>query len=164
MRLIGAQGKQLGVMSVEEALQAAQEQGFDLVEVAPNAEPPVCRVMNYGKFLYEQGKRERDARKSQRGGEVREIRLRPKTGAHDIAFKLRAARRFLERSYKVKVRVRFRGREITHPEVARQLLARIAGELADLSAIEKGPMMEGRSMLMILSPIGAKTTSKRRIS
>lgn len=164
MRLIGAQGKQLGVMSVGEALRLAREQGVDLVEVAPNAEPPVCRMMNYGKFLYEQAKRDRDARKSQRGGEVREIRLRPKTGEHDIAFKLRAARRFLERSYNVKVRVRFRGREITHPEVAKQLLMRIAGELADVSAIEKGPMMEGRSMLMVLSPTGGKTASKRRIS
>jgi len=151
----------LGILPVEEALRAAQEQGVDLVEVAPNAEPPVCRMMNYGKFLYQQAKRERDARKSQRGGEVREIRFRPKTGEHDIAFKLRAARRFLERSYKVKVRVRFRGREITHPDVAEQLLARLAGELADVSAVEKGPMMEGRSMLMILSPSGGKTAKKR---
>jgi len=119
--------------------------------------------MNYGKFLYQQAKRERDARKSQRGGEVREIRFRPKTGEHDIAFKLRAARRFLERSYKVKVRVRFRGREITHPDVAEQLLARLAGELADVSAVEKGPMMEGRSMLMILSPSGGKTAKKREV-
>lgn len=153
----------MGILPVEEALRAAQEQGVDLVEVAPNAEPPVCRMMNYGKFLYQQAKRERDARKSQRGGEVREIRFRPKTGEHDIAFKLRAARRFLERSYKVKVRVRFRGREITHPDVAEQLLARLAGELADVSAVEKGPMMEGRSMLMILSPSGGKTAKKREV-
>lgn len=151
-------------MPVEEALRAAHEEGVDLVEVAPNAEPPVCRIMNYGKFLYEQAKRDRDARKSQRGGEVREIRLRPKTGEHDIAFKLRAARRFLERSYKVKVRVRFRGREITHPEVARELLTRVAGELGDVSGVEKGPMMEGRSMLMVLTPTGGKTASKKRAS
>jgi len=156
VRLIDAQGKQMGIMPFDQALQTAQEQGVDLVEVAPNAQPPVCRMMDYGKFLYEQAKRERGARKSRKGGEVREIRLRPKTGEHDIAFKLRTARRFLERSSKVKVRVRFRGREITHPEVARELLRRIAGELADVSQVEKGPMVEGRSMLMILSPAGKK--------
>ncbi len=156
MRLIDAQGKQVGVMPLDQALQAAQEEGFDLVEVAPNAQPPVCRMLNYGKFLYEQTKQERDARKSRKGGEVREIRLRPKTGEHDIAFKLRAARRFLERSSKVRVRVWFRGREVTHPEVAEELLGRIADELADISQVEKGPIMEGRSMLMILSPAGKK--------
>lgn len=156
VRLIDVQGKQAGIMPLDQALRVAQEQGLDLVEVAPNTRPPVCRMMNYGKFLYEQAKRERNARKSQKGGEVREIRLRPKTGEHDIAFKLRAARRFLERNYRVKVRVRFRGREITHPEVAKELLTRIAGELADVSRVEKGPMMEGRSMLMVLSPAGKK--------
>jgi len=143
-------------MPLDQALQAAQEEGFDLVEVAPNAQPPVCRMLNYGKFLYEQTKQERDARKSRKGGEVREIRLRPKTGEHDIAFKLRAARRFLERSSKVRVRVWFRGREVTHLEVAEELLGRIADELADISQVEKGPIMEGRSMLMILSPAGKK--------
>lgn len=156
MRLINAQGKQVGIVPLDQALQTAQEQGLDLVEVAPNAQPPVCRAMDYGKFLYEQAKRGRDARKSRKSGEVREIRLRPKTGEHDIAFKLRTARRFLERNSKVKVRVRFRGREITHPEVARELLRRIADELGDISQVEKGPMMEGRSMLMILSPAGKK--------
>lgn len=159
VRLIDAQGKQAGVVPLDEALQAAYEQGFDLVEVAPTAQPPVCRMLDYGKFVYQQAKKERDARKarkSQKSGEVREIQLRPKTGEHDIAFKLRTARRFLERSSKVKVRVRFRGREITHPEVARELLARVAGDLADVSEVEKGAAMEGRSMLMILSPTGKK--------
>lgn len=156
MRLIDAQGKQAGIVPLDQALRSAYEQELDLVEVAPNAQPPVCRVLDYGKFLYDQAKRERGARKSRKGGEVREIRLRPKTGEHDIAFKMRTARRFLERNSKVKVRVRFRGREITHPEVARELLKRIAGELADVSQVEKGPMMEGRSMLMILSPTGTK--------
>jgi translation initiation factor IF-3 len=154
--LIDAQGGQAGIVPFEEALQAAHEQGFDLVEVAPNAQPPVCRMLDYGKFVYQQAKKERDARKARKtrgGGEVREIQLRPKTGEHDIAFRLRAARRFLERSSKVKVRVRFRGREITHPEVARALLGRVAEELSDVSQIEKYPAMEGRSMLMILSPI-----------
>jgi len=154
--LIDAQGKQAGIVPLDQALRSAYEQELDLVEVAPNAQPPVCRVLDYGKFLYDQAKRERGARKSRKGGEVREIRLRPKTGEHDIAFKMRTARRFLERNSKVKVRVRFRGREITHPEVARDLLKRIADELADVSQVERGPMMEGRSMLMILSPTGTK--------
>ena len=139
-------------MPLEQALQNAYEQELDLVEVAPNAQPPVCRVRDYGKFLYDQAKRERGARKSRKGGEVREVRLRPKTGEHDIAFKMRTARRFLQQNSKVKIRVRFRGREITHPEVARELLKRLAGELADVSQVEKGPMMEGRSLLVILSP------------
>ena len=156
MRLIDAQGKQVGIVPLDQALQAAQEQGLDLVEVAPNAQPPVCRLIDYGKLLYEQAKRERSARKSRKGGEDREIRLRPKTGEHDIAFKLRTARRFLKRRDKVKVRVRFRGREITHPEVARELLRRIADELSDVSCVEKGPVMEGQSMLMILSPVSKK--------
>jgi translation initiation factor IF-3 len=150
--LIDAQGRQAGIVPLEQALQNAYEQELDLVEVAPNAQPPVCRVLDYGKFLYDQAKRERGARKSRKGGEVREVRLRPKTGEHDIAFKMRTARRFLQQNSKVKIRVRFRGREITHPEVARELLKRLAGDLADVSQVEKGPMMEGRSLLVILSP------------
>jgi translation initiation factor IF-3 len=123
-----------------------------LVEVAPNASPPVCRLMDYGKFLYERSKREREARRSQKQTEVKEIRLRPKTGEHDIAYKVRDARRFLQKGAKVKVRIRFRGREITHPEVARDLLNRIADELSDVAIIEKSGAMEGRTMLMILAP------------
>jgi len=123
-----------------------------LVEVAPNANPPVCRLMDYGKFLYETQKRERGARKTQTKVEIKEIRLRPKTGEHDINFKLRDARRFLERGAKVKIRIRFRGREVTHPEVARELMTRISDELSDVAEIEKRPSMEGMTMLMILSP------------
>jgi translation initiation factor IF-3 len=123
-----------------------------LVEVAPNADPPVCRLMDYGKFLYEAQKRERGARKSQTKVEIKEIRLRPKTGEHDINFKLRGARKFLERGAKVKVRIRFRGREVTHPEVARELMTRIADELSDVAEVEKEPSMEGMTMLMVLSP------------
>ena len=122
------------------------------MEVAPNASPPVCRLMDYGKFLYERSKREREARRSQKQTEVKEIRLRPKTGEHDIAYKIRDARRFLQKGAKVKVRIRFRGREITHPEVARDLLNRIADELSDVAIIEKSGAMEGRTMLMILAP------------
>ena len=123
-----------------------------MVEVAPNADPPVCRLMDYGKFLYEAQKRERGARKTQTKVEIKEIRLRPKTGEHDINFKLRGARKFLERGAKVKVRIRFRGREVTHPEVARELMVRIADELSDVAVVEKEPSMEGMTMLMVLSP------------
>jgi translation initiation factor IF-3 len=141
------------VIATSEALEIARTRDTDLVEVAPNATPPVCRLMDYGKFLYEKSKREREARKSQKQTEVKEIRLRPKTGEHDIAYKTRDARRFLERGAKVKVRIRFRGREITHPEVARDLLVRIADDLSDVSEVEKRGAMEGRTMLMILAPL-----------
>jgi translation initiation factor IF-3 len=146
------EGAQLGVMSTLEALRLARERGLDLVEVAPNAVPPVCRLLEYGKFLYEKGKREREARKAQKSTEVKEIRLRPKTGEHDIAFKMRDIRRFLNSGAKVKVRVAFRGREITHSEVGRVLLERIADELSDVALVEQRPRLEGRSLLMILSP------------
>ena len=138
-------------MPLRDALEAAQARDLDLVEVAPNANPPVCRLMDYGKFLYEQAKKEKKSRKAQKT-EVKEIRLRPKTGQHDVAFKVRDARRFLDSGLKVKVRVRFRGREITYPEIGREMLKRIAQELEDVSSIEQSPRMEGRSMLMILSP------------
>jgi translation initiation factor IF-3 len=139
-------------MPLEEALAAAREQGTDIVEVAPEAKPPVCRLMDYGKFLYETQKRERDARKTQTKVEIKEIRLRPKTGEHDINYKLKRARTFLQRGAKVRVRLRFRGREVTHPEVALELLARIAEELQDVADIEKRPAKEGMTMLMILTP------------
>lgn len=130
----------------------AQEQGLDLVEVAPNSDPPVCRMMDYGKFLYEKSKRERKARRAQKTVEVKEIRLRPKTGEHDVDFKVRDAKRFLKDGCKVKIRVRFRGREITYPEIGRQLLQNIAERLSDVAEVESAPRMEGRSMLMILGP------------
>jgi len=140
------------VIETRRAVAIALEQGTDLVEVAPNANPPVCRLMNYGKFLYEAQKRERDARKSQAKVEIKEIRLRPKTGEHDISYKLRNARKFLEQGAKVKVRIRFRGRDIPHPEVAKELLVRVAEELNDVALVEKKPSMEGNTMLMILGP------------
>jgi translation initiation factor IF-3 len=152
VRLIDLEGKQLGVMATREALAIAQENETDLVEVAPNASPPVCRLMDYGKYLYEAQKRERDARRSQVKIEVKEIRLRPKTGDHDIDYKLRQARTFLERGAKVKVRLRFRGREITHPEVALDLLSRVADELKDVAVVEQKPAKEGMTMLMVLGP------------
>lgn len=152
VRLIGIDGEQVGIISTEEALKIANENSTDLVEVAPNAKPPVCRLMDYGKFLYEAQKRERDARKSQTKVEIKEIRLRPKTGEHDINYKLKRARTFLERGAKVRVRLRFRGREVTHPEVAIDLLKRVADDLSDVSEVEKMPAKEGMTMLMILTP------------
>lgn len=150
--MIDDEGQQLGIVPLEEALSIAREQNTDLVEVAPNAKPPVCRLMDYGKFLYEAQKRERDARKTQTKVEIKEIRLRPKTGEHDINYKLKQARNFLKRGAKVRVRLRFRGREVTHPEVALELMARIAEELQDVSEVEKRPAKEGMTMLMILTP------------
>lgn len=155
VRLIDTDGKHVGIVPIEEALRHASEVELDLVEVSPTAEPPVCRVMDYGKFLYERAKKERKSRQGART-EVKEIRLRPKTGEHDVAFKIQNARRFLQAGNKVKVRVRFRGREIHYPEIAITLLERVASDLADLATIEKKAYMEGRSMLIILAPLGAK--------
>jgi translation initiation factor IF-3 len=152
VRVIDETGKQVGIMPTRQALALAQERGLDLVEVAPNAVPPVCRLLDFGKFQYERAKREREAKRAQKQIEVKEVRLRPKTGEHDIAFKLRDVRRFLESGAKVKIRVRFRGREITHLEVGRELLDRVAQELADIATIEQPPALEGPSLLMILAP------------
>ncbi|HIC94090.1 MAG TPA: translation initiation factor IF-3 [Anaerolineae bacterium] len=152
VRLIDENGQQMGIVPLREALSVAQERGLDLVEVAPNADPPVCRIMDYGKYLYERAKRERKARKTRKAAEIKEIRLRPKTGEHDVAFKIRDARRFLDDGCKVRVRVRFRGREITYPELGLKMLERIAGELEDIASIEQEPRMEGRSMVMLLTP------------
>lgn len=140
-------------MPPAQALQVAQERGLDLVEVAPSASPPVCRILDFGKYQYEQAKRDRQARKAQKTIEVKEVRLRPKTGEHDTEVRLKHARKFLLSGMKVKVRVRFRGREIYHPEVARDILAEFANRLSDVSEIETRPNMEGRSLLMILAPL-----------
>jgi translation initiation factor IF-3 len=152
VRLIGPDGQNLGVVATREALQIAQQAGLDLVEVAPNVEPPVCRVLDYGKFLYEKAKKEREARKAQTKIEIKEIRLRPKTSDHHRSFKIRDARRWLTEGKKVRVRIRFRGREITYPEIALEDLRAVAADLADVAGIEQPPMMEGRTMLMTLAP------------
>jgi translation initiation factor IF-3 len=153
VRLIGPDGQNRGVVSLRDAIQVAQEAELDLVEVAPNTDPPVCRVLDYGKFLYEKAKKEREARKAQTKVEIKEIRLRPKTSDHHRSFKVRDARRWLMEGKKVRVRIRFRGREITYPEIALGDLKEIATELADVGAIEQAPSMEGRTMLMTLTPI-----------
>ncbi|GAB4449320.1 MAG: hypothetical protein Kow00120_19540 [Anaerolineae bacterium] len=156
VRLITDTNENIGVVSVREALRIAEERGLDLVEVAPNSDPPVCRIMDFGKFMYERAKKEREARKAQKQVEVKEIRLRPKTTDHHRSFKVRDARRWLEEGMKVKVRIRFRGREITYPEIARDLLVDIAEELSDVGVVEQTPNMEGRTMLMILAPSNQK--------
>jgi translation initiation factor IF-3 len=152
VRLIGPDGQNKGVVPLAEALRLAEEAELDLVEVAPNADPPVCRVLDYGKFLYERAKKEREARKAQAKVEIKEIRLRPKTSEHHRSFKIRNARRWLTEGKKVRVRVRFRGREITYPEIALEDLKEIAEELADVGTIEQPPNMEGRTMFMMLAP------------
>jgi translation initiation factor IF-3 len=158
VRLIGAEGENVGVVSSDEARNMAREANLDLVEVAPNADPPVCRIMDFGKFLYERTKKEREARKSQTKVEVKEIRLRPKTNVHHRGFKVRDARRWLETGMKVKVRIRFRGREIDYLDLALVDLKEVAEELSDVAQVEQAPALEGRSMLMVLAP--AKTKKK----
>ena len=152
MRVIDATGTNRGVLPTGEALQLAREAELDLVEVAPNANPPVVRVMDFGKFQYEQAKKEREARKSQKQIEVKEIQLRPKTNEHHAMYKVKNARRWLEEGNKVKVRIRFRGREITYPEVAMKQLQDIATAVTDIAIVEQAPKLDGRTMLMILAP------------
>jgi len=153
VRLIGADGGNLGVVDIKEALRIAREADLDLVEVAPNSDPPVCRVMDFGKFLYERTKKEREARKAQTKIEIKEVRLRPKTNEHHRSFKIRDARRWIQEGMKVKVSIRFRGREITYPELALEDLKEIAEELSDIAIIEQAPNMEGKMMFMMLAPI-----------
>ena len=139
-------------MTLHDARQVAEEKGTDIVEVSPGAEPPVCRLMDYGKFKYEQAKKERQASKSQKSMGLREVRMRPKIGQHDIDFKLRAVKRLLAEGAKVKIIVLFRGREIVHPAIGRELLGKSIELLGDAAKMERGIMMEGRSMTVILSP------------
>ena len=153
VRLIDSDGENQGVVTIDEALSIAESAEMDLVEIAPKAEPPVVRVLDFGKFLYEQSKKDREARKAQTKVEVKEIRLRPKTSEHHRSFKVKNARRWLTEGKKVLARIRFRGREITYPEIALEDLKQIAEELADVGAIEQAPRMEGRTMFMVLAPI-----------
>ena len=150
--VIDADGTQLGVMKTEEALQLAREKKVDLVNVAPSARPPVCRLMDYGKHKYEQSKRDREARKNQKLTTIKEIKLRPNIDKHDFEVKAKRSQKFLENGDKVKVTVMFRGREITHPEIAQRLCQQLAKDLADYSVVEKPAKQEGRNMIMILSP------------
>jgi translation initiation factor IF-3 len=152
IRVIGADGSQLGIMDVESALGIAQEAGLDLVEVAPMARPPVARIMDYGKFKFEQAKMARQAKKKQHVIHLKEVKFRPGIDEHDFETKTRHARRFLEEGNKVKVTLMFRGRQIAHPELGKQVVDRVAQELADLSKIESDARLEGKAMTMILTP------------
>lgn len=152
MRLIDEEGQPAGILSVRDALALAQEKGLDLIEVAPNAQPPVCRIMDYGKYKYEQGKREREQHKKQKQQEIKGIKMRPVTAEHDFQVRLRATQRFLEEGDKVKVTIQFKAREITHPELARRLMDKFVAAITEQAIIEKPPSIEGKMMTMILSP------------
>jgi translation initiation factor IF-3 len=152
VRVIDVAGQQLGILSIRDALAIATQKELDLVEVAPNANPPVCRLMDYGKYLYEKQKRERESRKAQKQIEVKEVRLRPKTDDHDIEVVITKIRKFSKEGAKVRVRIRFRGREMQHPEVARVLLERVAKDVADVTVVESMPLFDGSSMIMVLAP------------
>jgi len=160
VRLIGPDGGNVGVVPIQKALDIARDAELDLVEVSPNADPPVCRVMDFGKFIYERAKKDREAKKAQTKVEMKEIRLRPKTNEHHRGFKVKDARRWLEDGMKVKVTIRFRGREMDYPEIALEDLKEIAEELSDVSVVEQRPQMEGRTMLVILAP--AKVVTKKK--
>jgi translation initiation factor IF-3 len=156
IRLIDETGEQLGIMVLKEGLRIAAERGLDLVEVAPNARPPVCRLIDYGKYKYEQAKRERETRKKQKTMDIKEVRMTPKIEGHDFQVKARNAIRFLQDGDKVKATVRFRGREIVHADIGRALLQDLAEEVKDYGFVEREPRVEGRHMVMILSPITSK--------
>lgn len=149
--MVNTDGEQLGVLPIKEALRIAAEKDLDLVEVAPTAKPPVCKIMDYGKYRYEQSKREREARKRQKIVELKEIRLTPKIEDHDFQVKVKAAAKFLKEGDKVKVSVRFRGREIVHAELGRSLLLQLYEAVKDQATLERDPKIEGRNMVMILS-------------
>jgi translation initiation factor IF-3 len=152
VRVIGPEGEMLGVLSTQEALRTAKSRGFDLVEVNPKAVPPVCKIMDYGKFKYEEKKRENEAKKRQIQVELKEVKLRPKTDDHDLDVKARHIRRFLEEGNKVKVTCRFRGREITHPETAERQLVHFIEVSRDIAVIEQTARMEGKTMTILLAP------------
>ena len=153
VRVIGDDGTQIGVMRTDEALRYAQERDLDLVEVAPEARPPVCRVLDYSKYKYEQSQKQKAARKHQQQITIREIKFRPKIAEQDYATKKRHVERFLKHKDKVKITIMFRGREVTHPERGQMILDRLAEELTDLAIIEQRPNLDGRNMTMLLGPV-----------
>lgn len=152
LRLIGNEGEQLGIMSADEALKIADEQGLDLVKISPQAVPPVCKLMDYGKYRFEQGKREKEARKNQHVVEIKEIRMSPGIDTGDFNVKLKNAQKFLTDGNRVKVSVRFRGREMAHTDIGKKLLDKFAEQCAEVSSVDKGAKLEGRNMSMFLSP------------
>ncbi len=158
VRLIGEKGEQLGVMPMNEALEVAKKHNLDLVEVAATASPPVCRLLDYGKYRYEQAKKERVVRRSQRVSLLREIRMRPKIGSHDFDAKARSVKKLLGEGDKVKVTIMFSGREIAHTDIGWRLLQRMSESLKEVSSLERPPVMEGKRMSVILSPVAAQKT------
>lgn len=156
IRLIGAEGENVGVVHPAKAMDLAAQAGLDLVEISPNANPPVCKIMDFGKFKYEQQKRESEARKKQKIIEVKEVKFRPNTDTHDYDVKMRNVFKFLENGDKVKVTLRFRGREMAHQNLGRELLERVAEDVKDIGKIENMPKMEGRQMIMMIGPLPQK--------
>ena len=152
VRVVSPEGKQLGILPIAEALDAASQRGLDLVEVAPDATPPVCRIMDFGKYKYLQARRQKEARKKQTIIQVKEVKMGPKTDLHDFEFKAKHVRRFLGEGHKAKVTVRFRGREMAHTQLGWKMLQKMTEALADIAVIEHHPRMEGRMLTMILSP------------
>ena len=155
VRVINPDGKQLGIYPIHQALSIAADLGLDLVEINPKANPPVCRIMDFGKFKYEQKKQANLARKRQKVIEIKEVKMRPKTDEHDFQFKLKHIRRFLDDGNKAKVTIRFRGRELAHPEMAAKLLDRVVEEISDVGEVEQSYRFEGRTMTMVLAPVKA---------
>src|SRR6056297_1813606 len=153
IRLIGAEGENVGVVTPERAMEMAAEAGLDLVEISPNAAPPVCKIMDFGKYKYEQQKREAEARKKQKIIEVKEVKFRPNTDTHDYDVKMRNVLKFLEKGDKVKVTLRFRGREMAHQDLGRDLLNRVAEDVKEVGKVENMPKMEGRQMIMVIGPV-----------
>jgi translation initiation factor IF-3 len=156
VRLVAEDGEQVGVVSIQDALARAEEAGLDLVEISPNAEPPVCKILDYSKYKYEQQKKASEARKKQKVIEVKELKFRPNIDDHDYQVKIRAARRFLEEGHKVKVTLRFRGREMAHLDLGMKVMARVREELADLAKVEMDAKVEGKQAIMILSSLVQK--------
>jgi len=150
--VIGANGEQVGIMSIQEALSAAESAGLDLVEVAPNADPPVCRIMDYGKFLFEQNKKAQSARRKQKQTHIKEVKFRPGTDEGDYQVKLRNLIRFLSHGDKTKITLRFRGREMAHQELGVRLLRRVQKDLEEYGTVEQFPQLEGRQMVMVIAP------------
>jgi translation initiation factor IF-3 len=152
VRVVSAEGEQLGIMPIQEALEAARSRDFDLVEVAPEANPPVCRIMDFGKYKYTQARRQKEARKKQTTILVKEVKMGPKTEKHDFDFKLKHVRRFLEEGHKAKVTVRFKGREMAHTELGWKMLNKMVEAVSDIAVTENNPRMEGRMLHIMLSP------------
>ena len=162
VRVIDAEGEQAGVMATERALALAEDQGLDLVEVSPTAKPPVCRIMDFGKFKYEQKKREKETRKKQHTIQVKEVKFRPKTEEHDYQFKKRHAEEFLEKGYKLKVTMMFRGREMDHRELGMRMLQRLEVDLGEAGTVERAAQFEGRLIVMYMAPALSKVKPKSK--